>query len=71
MKRCTRDNWKPEWPRDWHIEPTIVYLVKIDGFTKYQTTNYLEAIGYVIHARADLRRKGKPDEGRIKMSMEG
>ena len=70
MKRCTRDNWRPEWPHDWHIEPTISYVVKVDSHTKFISTDYLQAIGYVINARAELRRQGKQDEGRVKMTME-
>lgn len=36
------------------IEPQVIYLVKVNGFTKFQSNNYLEALEYVLN----LRRSG-------------
>lgn len=36
------------------IEPQVTYLVKVNGFTKFQSNNYLEALEYVLN----LRRSG-------------
>ena len=70
MERLTRENWRPEWPHNWSIEPTIVYLVKIDGYTKFQSTSYRDAFEYVMAARADFRRRGIHDGGHVQMVMQ-
>lgn len=52
------------------IEPTVAYLVKIDGLTKLVTTDYNVALAYVCNARAQMG-WGKPDAyRRIKITMD-
>lgn len=70
MEHYTRVNWRSEWPRNWRIEPQTVYLVKIDGHTKFQSTSYRDAFEYVIAARADFRRRGIHDGGHVQMTVQ-
>lgn len=52
------------------IEPTVAFLVKIDGLTKLVTTDYSVAIAYVCNARAQMG-WGNPDSSkRIKITMD-
>lgn len=52
------------------IEPTVAYLVKIDGHTKIVTTDYNVALAYVCNARAQMG-WGNPDTcRRIRIIMD-
>ena len=33
------------------IEPQVTYLVKVNGFTKFQSNNYLDALEYLLQQR--------------------
>lgn len=51
------------------IEPTIVYLVKIDGHTKFATMDYDLALAYVMNERAKFGWSNVDGYKRVKLTM--
>lgn len=52
------------------IEPTITFLVKIDGYTKFATLDYDQALAYIMNERAKLWWSNPDGYRRVKMSMD-
>lgn len=52
------------------IQPTIMYLVQVDGHTKYMSKDYTEAFSYVMGVRASMGWKNVDQHKRIKITME-
>ena len=51
------------------IEPTITFLVKIDGNTKFATMDYNVALAYIINERAKFGWSNPDAYKRVKMGM--
>lgn len=52
------------------IQPTVMYLVQVDGLTKFFTKDYSEAFSYVMALRAQKGWQNIDQHKRVRISME-
>ena len=52
------------------VQPTIMYLVQVDGHTKYMSKEYTEAFSYVLGLRASMGWRNVGQHKRIKITVE-
>lgn len=52
------------------IQPTIMYLVQVDGLTKFFSKDYSEAFSYVMALRASMGWQNVDQHKRVKIAME-
>ena len=52
------------------IQPTIMYLVQVDGHTKYMSKEYSEAFSYLMGVRASMGWQNVDQHKRVKLTME-
>ena len=65
----SQSKYHPTYAR-YTIQPTITYLVKLDGHTKFATIDYAVALAYIVNERARIGWQNPEGKSRVKMTME-
>ena len=53
------------------IQPTVMYLVQVDGHTKYMSKVYSEVFSYVMALRASMGWQNVDQHKRVRISVQG
>lgn len=65
----SQDKYHPVYHR-LTIQQTIMYLVQVDGHTRYMSKDYTEAFSYLMGLRASMGWQNVDQHKRVKITVE-